>query len=66
MSWPLTLMFEMVRLELPVLVRVMLWVLLAPTFTLPKVTFEGAAEIVWVAATPVPLSEAVAGVLVPL
>lgn len=66
MSWPLTLMFEIVKLELPEFVKVMLCVLLPPTLTLPKDTFEGAAEIDWVAATPVPLSDAVAGMLVPL
>jgi hypothetical protein len=52
---PLTVICEIVMLELPALLNVAEFWLLLPTFTLPKLKLVGFAESVNVAATPVPL-----------
>jgi hypothetical protein len=51
----------MVTLEFPVLLRMTLFVLELPAFTLPKLKLAGLAEMVTVEATPIPLKEIVAG-----
>lgn len=56
---PVTLAAEIVTLDVPELVRVMVCDPLLPTVTLPKVTLEGAAaSCPWM---PVPVREIVAG-----
>ena len=52
---------EIVTLVLPTLVSVTLCELELPALMLPKLTLAGLADMLTVAATPVPLSETVAG-----
>ncbi len=60
-SAALTLTCEIVRLVLPLLVIVTLLVIELPVATLPKLNAVGDADMLTVAATPVPLSATVAG-----
>jgi hypothetical protein len=60
-SFALTLVCEIVRLEVPVLVNVTFWELELPALMFPKLMLAGAGVIVTDAATPVPLSATVAG-----
>ena len=58
---PETLIWEMLTLELPMLVRATVCVLLLPKVTFPKLKEAGLAESCRIGATPVPLSATVSG-----
>jgi hypothetical protein len=60
-SFALTVTWEIVTLEFPVLVMLTLCEPELPAFTLPKATLDGLGVIVTVPATPVPVKETVAG-----
>ena len=60
-SAPETLIWEMLTLELPVLVSVTVCVLLLPKATFPKLKEVGLAESCRIGATPVPLRTIVVG-----
>lgn len=62
-SFALTLICEMVTLELPLFVSVTLLELELPALTLPKLTAVGLADMVTVAAVPVPLKATTVGEL---
>lgn len=61
MSAALTVTWEMVRLEFPLFVSVILFEPEFPAFTLPKLRLVGLADKVTEAATPVPVKDTVAG-----
>ena len=60
-SVAVTVIWEMVTLALPLLVSVTVLALELPALTFPKLKLVGLADIVTVAATPVPLNDTIVG-----